>query len=586
MSSHSRPIISPSQQGVDGSTFDWIVVGAGSAGCVIANRLSADPTKRVLLIEAGSDTPPGKVPDDILDSYPHRAYYNPNYHWRGLTVANGATRPGVSGAGRKAYEQGRIMGGSSSINGMMAIRGLPSDFDGWRDDGASGWAWSDVAPYFAKVETDLDIDGPNHGAEGNLPVRRIPREQWPGFSEAACRAMVDAGLPYLPDHNDGSSEGVYPMPINNRSDRRVSSAEAYLSNEVRQRPNLTILCDAHVQKVRIDTDGKATGVAVSRGGVQLGYEAREVILCCGAMHSPAMLMRSGIGDPEQLSAAGLAVVRELPGVGRNLQDHPTVGIASFISPSARLPDHMRRHLLLGARYSSGIEGCTPGDMYILCVNQVAWHRIGRQFGALMAWVNKSYSLGSVRLNVKDPQSEPDIDLNLLGDDRDLERLSDSVRFIARLYGSAELRAVASEPFAASYTEREKRLGSINLQNRVLADVGAILMDTSSTARRQITRNVIAPEGDLSVLIDDQDRLNEWTLKNVTHGWHACGTCRMGSPDDPRSVLDSECRVIGVPGLRVVDASVMPSIVSSNTNLTTMMIAEKIADQVISGRSTQ
>lgn len=556
------------------STYDYVIVGGGSAGCVLANRLSANPGNRVALIEAGVDTPPDHTDQVLWDSYPIIAYFDRRHQWTDLRIRT------HEGGPMRTYEQARVMGGGSSINGQMANRGQPADYDEWAELGASGWTWHGVLPYFKRLERDLEATGPEHGSDGPLPIRRVPRREWPAFSDALASAVEDSGLPWIDDQNAGPFDpACFSITINNERDRRVSSAVAYLDAQTRQRPNLTIFAQTRVRRLVLDGT-KVTGVEVDGAGGRAELAAREVILSAGSIHSPAMLLRAGIGPAEHLGNLGIPVVADRPGVGANLHDHPMISLSSFLSRRARLPEHQRRHIFLGLRWSSGIEDCLPTDMYAVAYNRGAWHAVGERIGGILVWVNKSYSKGRVRLASRSPEVEPDVLFNLLGDPRDMRRMRDGVRYLLGLFEHDAVRSVAGRPFPTAYTERYKRLAAVNRRNRIVTDVLGQLMDGPQALRERMIRDVITGGDSYDSLLHDDDALDDYLRKTVTGIWHATGTCRMGDPRDRNAVCDPAGRVIGVQGLRVCDGSVMPTIPCANPNIPIMMIAEKMADTIL------
>ena len=566
-------------------TYDYIVVGGGTAGCIIASRLSSHPDVQVALIEAGEDTPPGHVDGVIWDSYPIVAYFDPRHHWGNLRVSYGKAVPGdVETGGSHRYEQAKVMGGGSSINGMMANRGAPGDYDDWAAAGATGWEWEQVLPFFRKLERDLDFDNDQHGTDGPIPIRRVPESEWPSFSQVAARALERAGFQRIDDQNSGFEPGYFPITINNEGDRRVSTAEGYLDAEVRQRPNLTILADTETTRIRFD-GAKATGVDVRHAnGMDGVISAGEVIVAAGALHTPALLLRSGIGPSQALAQLGIPLVADRPGVGENLQEHPQIAVSALLEPGARQPWEQRRHIFAGFRYSSDVAGCDDVDMYGVVVNRGAWHPVGQKLGGFLIWVNKSYSTGRVSLVSADPAVEPKVEFAFLSDERDLHRLTDGLRRLAALYRDPDMQDVAFYPFATSYTERSRDLAIVTAANETSLQPIADRLDDVGSDRLEVMTTAVASGPNLFELVEDQTSLEAFVRQRAHGTWHCCGTCRMGSVADPMAVVDPSGRVYGVTGLRVGDASLMPSVPRANTNLPVMMIGEKIAAAILEERA--
>jgi 5-(hydroxymethyl)furfural/furfural oxidase len=563
--------------------YDFIIVGGGSAGSVMAHRLSAKGSNKVLLLEAGQDTPPGEEPPEIRDSYSGTAYFDPRFHWTELRVTTQVVshnNPQVDRPPLRKYEQARVLGGGSSINGQMANRGAPTDYDEWEARGAAGWNWKNVLPYFKKVERDLDFDGPFHGKDGRIPVRRIPQEHWTKHSQAAAEACKQAGYPFLPDQNGEFVDGYFPVTHSNESEQRVSAAMGYLDRATRQRPNLNISTDTQVKELLFDGT-RCIGVKALVRGREHEFHGNEVILSCGAIHSPAHLLRAGIGPVGHLKEMDIPVRAGLEGVGQRLMDHPSIALSSFIRRGARVNEHTRRHIQVGLRYSSGLPGVPQGDMFVAILTKSAWHAVGEQIASLLTFINKTYSeTGQVRLASRDPFAEPEVEFNLLSDRRDLERLMSGFRKMAALQLSPPLKAVTDKPFPASYSDRVRKIGVVNTKNKLLTSVAAALMDGPAALRSYMIDNFIVEGFTFDDVMNDEDALEAFVKKAAIGVWHASCSCRMGRPDDPMAVVDTEGRVRGVQGLRVVDASIFPVVPCANTNFPTLMTAEKIADTML------
>ena len=472
------------------------------------------------------------------------------------------------------------MGGGSSINGMCANRGLPTDYDEWQKKGAKGWGWDGVLPFFKKLESDHDFQGPMHNAEGPIGIRRLFPDRWPRYTSAVMQAVAESGWENIEDQNGVFSDGYFPLAINNIDDQRVSAATAYLTREVRARPNFSIVDQSMVKNLLFE-GRQVVGARVRQPQGEVDICAKEVIVSAGALQSPTMLLRSGVGPAEELSALGIDVVVDRRGVGKHLMEHPGVNFGSYMRQGARLTPGLRRQMLAGLRWSSGLEGIPEGDMYLVPTNKAAWHDIGSRLGLVMIWVNRSYSTGEVRLKSPDPTVRPDVDFDMCSDWRDLERLVMGTRMAVKLHQNEVIRDAVHEIFPISYSPLARKFAVYSPWNKFQTWIGGQLMDTLPVARKLIIKNMIADGPSIDDLLADRAVVEQWIRSTVVGHWHASCTCRMGAEDDPGAVTDPSGRVYGVGGLRVCDASIMPVVPCANTNLPTIMLGEKVASSILS-----
>jgi 5-(hydroxymethyl)furfural/furfural oxidase len=472
------------------------------------------------------------------------------------------------------FSQGRVMGGGSSVMGMVALRGTPDDYAEWEELGAAGWGWDDVLPFFRKLETELDYPGPLHGSDGPVPIRRAKSNEWPALSRAVHDYAGERQIPFIADMNADFRDGYGAVPMSNWPHLRASAPICYLDQSVRARRNLTIISDATV--TRLDLDGRrAVGVMVRIGGEEKRFRARDVILSAGGIHSPALLMRSGIGPADHLRGLGIEVRADIAGIGANLCNHAILFVALHLPRHARQAPSSRPHPMTAWRYSSGLPGAPRSDMYLNVQNKTSWSRLGHQVANLSLALLKPMARGRVSLLAADDRP-PRVEFNFTANELDLARFVDGYRRIVEILADPRVRQLTQTTFPVRFNDRLRRLNQRNGVNIVMSSAIAALLDLVPPLSRPVFSTLADRKVDLAALVQDDAALADQIRDNVGGMFHVAGTCRMGAPNDPAAVVDPAGRMRGIEGLRVVDASIMPTLPRGNTNIPTVMLAEKIA----------
>ncbi|SDT15604.1 GMC family oxidoreductase [Jiangella sp. DSM 45060] len=518
---------------MSGPEYDVIVVGAGSAGAALAGRLTEDDGRRVLVLEAGPDYRSADAVPEIRSIEPMivmpTATLLKTHMYAELLAARTPAQD------RLPYARGRGVGGSSAVNGLFAIRATVEDFDGWAAQGCAGWGHDDVLPLLRRLENDLDFGAEAyHGGDGPIPITRPRHENFAAVDAAVDAAARRLGHPWAPDHNAPGSTGVSPYALNSFGTVRVSTNDAYLE-PARDRPGLRVVGDALVDRVLFDGN-RVTGVRAIVAGEPVEFRAAEVVVSAGAIHSPAVLLRSGVGPAGELRDAGIGPVMDLP-VGRGLQDHPSIALGLGLHQEIDYRGVPMRGQIC-VRFTTGV-GDEVNDAMIAVTGALG---LGVPAAGVVGWVNRVASTGSVRLASTDPSADPLVDFDLLSHPDDLRRFRAVTEELRSFAAQPELRSIAS---AMS-----------------LSGLGSVSADPAETM--------------------SDDEFARFALAAVSDTVHASGSCRMGAPDDPRAVVDPHGRVLGVDGLRVADASILPWVPRANTNLTAILVGEKVAASMREG----